>query len=291
MLVLGVAATYTTRKSETNEDIYHFLDAGQDPPDGVMVHYYLKEAPEAEVTLAFMDESGAVMNCFSSEKNEDAAQARRVAARAGMNRFVWNMSYEDAVKIKDDTTVPVAGPMVPPGKYQVRLAVGDWSQTAEFTLLQDPRVRATAADQAAKFFLLRQIRDKQSEAHEAINRLRDVRVQVENWLKRVEDEAVQQKGKGLQEGLTAVEEALFQTKAKGRADFLNYPSRLVNKVADLPNVMASSDSAPTQQTYEVFAHLSAQIDEQLANLEEVLATDVPAFSALLQKAQVPAIVI
>jgi hypothetical protein len=65
----------------------------------------------------------------------------------------------------------------------------------------------------------------------------------------------------------------------------------VNKLADLPNVMASSDSAPTQQAYEVFAHLSAQIDEQLANLEEVLATDVSAFNALVQRAEVPAVVI
>jgi hypothetical protein len=291
MLVLGVAATYTCRKTETNEDVYNFFDAGQDPPDGVIVHYYFQEAPEAEVTLTFMEASGEVMKRFSSVKDEVAPQLRRAAAKAGMNRFVWNMTIDDAVKIKDDTTVGVAGPMVSPGRYKVQLAVGDFVQTAEFQLLQDPRVAATADDQAAKFDLLRQIRDKQTEAHEAINRLRDVRTQVENWLKRVEDEAVHKKGEALKEGLTAVEEALFQTKAKGRADFLNYPSQLVNKLADLPNAMASSDSAPTRQTYEVFEHLSAQIDEQLANLEEVLETDVPAFNALVQKAGAQAVVV
>ena len=209
---------------------------------------------------------------------------------AGMNRFVWDTQYPDATKLKGNELVGVTGPMAAPGRYQVRLAVGDWSETADFHIMTDPRIKATQADLEAKFILMLQIRDKQSQTHEAINQLRDVREQVDHWLKRVEDETVRAKGEGLKEGLTAVEEALVQTNVTSRAQSLQHPARLANKLADMPGVMASSDSAPTQQTYDVFAHLSAQIDEQLDNLQEILATDVPAFNALVQKAGVQAVV-
>ncbi|MCB8945346.1 MAG: glycosyl hydrolase [Ardenticatenaceae bacterium] len=290
MIMLGVTATYYVRQNDFGEREYTMLDAGQDPPQGVAIHYYFKENPESEVTLTLLDGDGHEIRSFSSTKPEGDDKVQVVRAAAGMNRFVWDTQYPDATKIKGDTTVGVTGPMAAPGRYQVRLAVGDWAQTADFHILTDPRIKATQADLEAKFKLMLQIRNKQSATHEAINQLRDVREQVDGWLKRVRDEAVRAKGEGLKEALTAVEENLVQTKAKTRSDFLNYPSMLVNKLADMPSVMASSDSAPTKQTYEVFAHLSAQIDEQVDNLQEILATDVPAFNALVQKAGVPAVV-
>ena len=291
MITLGVAATYYVRQNETGEREYTFLDAGQSPPQGVLIHYYFKEKPEDEVTLTLLDGAGTEIGSFSSVKPEDEEDVQTVPVAAGMNRFVWDTQYPDATKLKGDELVGITGPMAAPGRYRVRLAVGDWSQTADFRIMADPRIKATQADLEAKFKLMLQIRDKQSQTHEAINQLRDVREQVEHWLARVDDEAVVAKGEGLKAGLTAVEEVLVQTKVKSRAQSLQHPARLANKLADVPSVMASSDSAPTQQTYDVFAHLSAQIDEHLDNLQEILATDVPAFNALVQQAGVTAVVI
>ena len=41
-------------------------DAGENPPDGVMIHYYLKEAPE-EITVTILDGGGQVIRSFSSK--------------------------------------------------------------------------------------------------------------------------------------------------------------------------------------------------------------------------------
>jgi hypothetical protein len=46
---------------------------------------------------------------------------------------------------------------------------------------------------------------------------------------------------------------------------------------------------PPRQTYEVFEHLSAQIDAQLNELSRAVDTDVAAFSALIREAGVPAV--
>ena len=46
---LGADVTYSESLGQRGETLRKFWDAGENPPDGVMVHYYLKEAPE-EVT-------------------------------------------------------------------------------------------------------------------------------------------------------------------------------------------------------------------------------------------------
>ena len=58
MITLGVAATYYVRKNEHGEREYTFLDAGENPPQGVLIHYYFKEKPESEVTLTLLDDAG-----------------------------------------------------------------------------------------------------------------------------------------------------------------------------------------------------------------------------------------
>ena len=57
---------------------------------------------------------------------------------------------------------------------------------APFELRQDPRHTATPEDLAAQFALLLHIRDKLSVTHDAINQMRSVRQQVEEWLRRTE---------------------------------------------------------------------------------------------------------
>jgi hypothetical protein len=54
--------------------------------------------------------------------------------------------------------------------------------------------------------------------------------------------------------------------------------------------VASADTAPTQQAYEVFAELSARIDRQLARWQELLAKDVSTFNTLVRNADIPAVV-
>ena len=77
-----------------------FWDAGENPPDGVMIHYYLKEAP-AEITLSILEEDGRIIQNFSSnppEADENTPEPR-VPAEPGMNRFVWNMRYPPARRV------------------------------------------------------------------------------------------------------------------------------------------------------------------------------------------------
>ncbi|HXH09306.1 MAG TPA: glycosyl hydrolase [Alphaproteobacteria bacterium] len=305
MLAQGVPATYYETQTPAGETVRTFIDAGKNPPDGVIVTYYLGQAPEGEVTLSILDAGGQLIKRFSSQaaNNQPSAKASkdpRVSTDVGLNRFLWNLRYPDARRVPGDATTErsLTGPLAPPGTYQVQLSVGGQISTASFELRPDPRVSATQADFQAQFDLLLRIRDKLSETHDGINRLRSVRRQVEEWVQRAEAlsdggsaaETVRNAAKGLLEKLDAIEEELIQRRARVQQDQLNFPTRLNSKLAGLTSVVASADGAPTRQAYDVFHDLSTRIDQQLIQLQEVLEKDVAALNDLIRTTGIPAVV-
>jgi len=172
--------------------------------------------------------------------------------------------------------------------------VGDRTWTESFEIVKDPRVSATQEDFDAQFALLIQIRDKLSQTHEAVNRIRAIKRQVEDWGKRTAGlpvhEEVERSGKTVADRLSAIEEDLIQVKAKVREDALNYPLKLNAKLGSLMGVVASADARPTRQAVELFAELSRQVDDCLARLDEVVRTDVAAFNGVLRDAGIPPVV-
>ena len=301
-LALGAAVTFTETKGPENQTIRKFLDAGENPPDGVIVTYYLKEKPEGDVTLSFLDAKGEMIKSFSSKKPEDesseAAADPRVRAEAGVSRFVWNMRHPIARKVPGDKSTEqmllVTGPLAPPGTYHVRLEVGGQSQTEQFEIIKDPRVATTQDDFTAQFDLFIKIRDKLSETHDAINRLRSIRAQVNGWVDRAASgssaETVSGAAGALKEKLSDIEQHLIQVNYKGERDRLNFPVQLNRKLGELTNVVASADFAPTKQAHDVFVDLSARIDVQLRALQEVEDQDLGRFINLVHEMEIPAIV-
>ena len=69
--------------------------------------------------------------------------------------------------------------------------------------------------------------------------------------------------KALDQKLTAVEEALYQTKNRASEDPLNFPIKLNNKLAHVLSVVQSSDNQPTQQSYMVYEDLATQVNARV----------------------------
>ena len=311
-----VVVAYRQEKTPENATTDRFLDAGRNPPGGAVVTYYLPSAPVDEVTLTVLDAQGGEIRRFTSTSTphepagagaHDAAskgvgttataaeheQELRVPTSAGMNRFVWNLRCADAHKVPGDKSTEelLAGPIVPPGRYEIRLTVSGQTHSAWFELRKDPRVTATEADLQAQYALLLLIRDKLSQTHDAIIGIRDLREQAAGWAERAarqtEPEPARSRVQALQESLTAIEDALIQVKAESP---LSYPSRLNEKLAVLATVVDSADAAPTTQSYTVFSDLSGRIDAQLARLREVINTDVGALNTLIRASDLPGLV-
>jgi photosystem II stability/assembly factor-like uncharacterized protein/DNA-binding FrmR family transcriptional regulator len=259
------------------------------------------------ITLEILDQKGQVVRKYPPKnppqdegpegEGGPRSQERGLPVDAGLNRFVWDLHYESASRVPHSPlwAGSTEGPEALPGSYQVRLTVNGKSYTAPLEIKPDPRLQATQQDLEKQFELLIKIRDRVTETHDTVNRIRDIRGQIEALNKRLEGDphakAVADAGKQLDKKMTEVEEVLIQTKAKSSQDVLNYPIRLNNQLVALGGVVASADSAPTQASYEVFDMLSKQLDEQMAKWKQIMSTELPAYDDAVRKQEIPAIII
>ena len=305
-----VMVTYTQRDDpRTGDKIDQYLDAAKNPPDGAVIDYFLGSVPESDIQLTFLESDGREIRSFSSKDPEAGAhtEEERAAIRKkkepripkveGLNRWVWNLRYPDTTRVEDDENAndllegAIAGPQVPPGSYRVRLTVGDKSYEQEFEVQKDPRVAATNDDLRAQFDLLRQLQQRLSDTHAAVNQIRAIRRRAEDWSTRSgekpELQSVHKAATALIDRLKPIESELIQTEAKSRGDTLNFPVRLNGKLAYLIGVAASADARPTASAQEVGQDLSNRVQTQLDQLSEALATEVAFLNQAIENAKLP----
>jgi hypothetical protein len=280
-----------------------WLDAGENPPNGVIVYYFLKD-PSGPVTLTFLDEDDNEIKTFSSEKPDENAnggqkEEPRVPAKPGLNRFVWNTRYPDAYSFEGAIyrkADGITGPKAPPGTYQVRIQTETGIATRSFEIVKDPRVPATQADLEAQFSLLLKIRDKLSDANRAVVQLQDLREQIRHWATRAEARdgagGALESARDLEGKLTAIEEALIQSRWKSSRDAITAPTHLNAKLATLAShVGGGGDFRPPRQHHEVFEELARQIDEQLDRLSTLVEQEVPRFNSIAHETGVPVLIV
>jgi hypothetical protein len=136
------------------------------------------------------------------------------------------------------------------------------------------------------------IRDKTSQANDAVKTIRNIKGQLADRVKRMPADkraAFSQAASDLISRLSSIEGEIYQVRNQSSQDPLNYPIKLNNKIAALSGVVGGTDAKPTSQSYTVFNDLSAQLDRQLSAMRDVLA-GLPAINTTLTAAGLPAIV-
>jgi photosystem II stability/assembly factor-like uncharacterized protein len=280
---------------------------GANPSDGAIIDYSLKSAPKDTVTLEIQDSDGNLIRKYSSKKKDEEklpgeeAEADEPAdllpAATGLNRFSWDLHYEDATKVPKTVSWGggTGGPLVFPGTYQVKLTVAGKSYTSTLEVKLDPRVTTSAEDLKKQLDLALKLRDRVSAAHDAMNELRDVRGQLEALRKRLANDPAQAEiakaAEDLVNKLGPIEESVIQPKSKSSEDPLNYPIQVADQLMALSSTVNSADAAPTQVSYEVFEQLSKRLDEELAKWKQVKEIDLTAFNEQVQKANVPVVMV
>jgi len=289
--------------------------AGANPPTGAVIEFYLKDRPQGEVTLEFLDVAGKSINKYSSRTAERSPELQaiaeqeaefnpfagggpaRVPAQTGMNRFVWDLHYPDA------TTFPnmilwagsTRGPMVVPGNYQVRLTVDGKTQTQPFTVVKDPRLKTTTDEFNRQLALALQIRDKLSQTNQAVIDIREAKKQLGEYVSLWKDNPAAKKvvdtAQELTKKLSSVEEELYQVKNQAHEDPLNYPIRLNNRIAALLGVVEGTDAGPTRQSEAVNEELTTEVNVQLRAAQKLLTEDIAAFNKAVKDANIPAVTI
>jgi len=263
------------------------VGAGTNHPGGVNVYYFLKNELEKEDTLVIeiYDSNKELISEFSNHAEE---KAYKIEPEQGSNTFNWNMSYPPAEKF-DGMILwwgSLNGPKALPGNYTTTFTLNGAAQSQPFDIKIDPRASGMK-DLQAQFNFITEIRDKISEAHTTIKNIRSIKDQLAPYKKQFkEKEDLTNEIKDVEDRLTKIEEALYQTKNQSRQDPLNFPIRVTNKLAHLTSLYQSSNFAPPKQAFDVKAELSAEVDDLLKQYKAILDADIPRLNGLI-KAQSP----
>ncbi len=262
-----------------------------------VIQYHLAEEVE-KVVVEITDASGTLVDRFEGAEPDFEAEPDFSWFRAsrstlpttgkGLNRFSWNGRYQGATGFEGMVLWSARaenGPKSPPGEYRVRVEAGGVSEETSLTVIADPRlIGVTTADLVEQFELASSIRDRTTEANQAVVQIRDVRLQLEERLEGSSDQGLIADGGRLIEEMTAVEEALYQTKNRSNQDPLNFPIRLNNRLASLRRSVETGDAKPTDGAYAVYEELTGELEAHLTRLRDLLGPRLDALNTRLTTA-------
>ena len=163
------------------------MPAGQNPPNGAIIDYYLASEPGPDIMLEVYDSSGQLVRKLSTAAGEAAQEPppnvpdywighpEPLTKHAGMNRFVWDMRYAAPSVLRHDYPISALygntpglplGAMVTPGNYRVRLTVNGKSLEQPLVVAMDPRVDVTKESLAEQLELETRIIGLVSQSYE-----------------------------------------------------------------------------------------------------------------------------
>jgi photosystem II stability/assembly factor-like uncharacterized protein len=283
--------------------------AGENPPDGAAIDYYVGKSVTGPVTLEILDDHDNLVRKYASTDlpyatPQELAQQliplywlqmpTVLSAAPGMHRWVWDLRYETPVAGRYDYPISAVphrtprtpqGPLALPGTYKVRLTVEGKSFTASLSVKADPRVPATKADLAGLFeaetklaAALSKSSQASLEAHSLSEQLQKLDASAPPDLK----VTVASLQKELATVLDGARNATGAETEPGLDD-------LAGEAGGLYSEVGGADAAPTAAQWKAINHTGEEAEEALHRWQRFKDKTVPVLNAKLRAANLPQI--
>ncbi|MBI3478659.1 MAG: glycoside hydrolase [Acidobacteria bacterium] len=297
--------TYRVRRNNnTDTPLPPEEPAGQNPPDGAMIDYWVRSASAGPVVLEIRDAAGNLVRHFSSDDKPEPVNAKELnvptywlrparvlSNAAGMHRFQWDLHYSEPDVLEHEYPISAivhATPRYPlgaaalPGQYSISLTIDGKSSTQALKLQMDPRVKSSPVDLRRQFDLDRKIADALHRDFQAVQQVRGLRAQLKAL-------ATKNPNAELAKKIAEAEEKAAALEGEGDgARFLSMPegrslARLNTGFASVLSALDSADAAPTTQQSAMVGELEKALAEQLAAWEQFKSKDVAELNARLKQ--------
>ncbi|MFV1988038.1 MAG: sialidase [Gemmatimonadota bacterium] len=288
---------YRFRPVTERMSMFEDWSAGENPPRGGPLSYWLGGDGGGEVELRIEDASGEVVRTLDGTSD------------AGVNRVWWDFTGQDMTQIKLRTKPLFAdwypmpekhrpgggggffgggAPIVPPGTYTVTLIVdGDDVGSQSLNVLKDPNSEGSLADIRQQTALVGEIMADRNRAAALVNRIELLRRQIYDLRPVLEEagdaEEAIEAGDALDERLIEVESQLIQLRNTGGGDGVRWPSMIVGQLSSLQGGVATADFRPTDQQGEVQAILRQRLEDAEEELNGVISNELADFNSILQR--------
>jgi photosystem II stability/assembly factor-like uncharacterized protein len=298
--------------------------AGQNPPDGAVIDYYLAPnsgAATGPVTLEIFDAQNHLVRRYSSDEKPESLEKiansnpipmywvrpeKILSAKPGMHRFVWDLRYTKPNSLSHgfpisaiyhDTPELPLGALALPGSYTVKLRTGrnDKEYPAGYTqtlvVRMDPRIKSSDADLAQQFAMESASVIGMNDTFAALAQLQSVRVQIKERLGAA--------GKSpLADSLNALDEHLAQLQGSAQGSFFGLPpsgkqpenfATAHQHFAGMLGVADSYDGAPTSTAIVTFKQLEDDTQQLFTAWKKIKDDDIAKLNLDLTKSGQPAL--
>jgi photosystem II stability/assembly factor-like uncharacterized protein len=279
------------------------IPAGKNPPDGAILNYSLSSNPSSEIRLEIYDSDGTLVRGYSSapqRKTEEEVpfvaaywigHPKPLSKEAGMHRFVWDLRYADPATIHTQspynypiaaivgsTPLPPQGPLVLPGKYEVRFTVGQQVFRHPLEVKMDPRVDIARNQLQSSLALQLRISTTLGRNHNAYEQVKDLRTRLGNLTKRPKDDPIG----ALAKSLDAKAEGLIGEPTPILATAKTFSFMAVNDTFNaLLALLDGADAEPSQDSFDAFERVCKGLNGTLASWQELKSKDLSALNTLL----------
>jgi photosystem II stability/assembly factor-like uncharacterized protein len=279
--------------------------AGENPPDGAMIDYFLSKDASGPVTIEVKDRNGQSARKYSSGDAPVQANPKRlkipsywirplqsVSTKAGMHRFLWDMHYTPVPDVEPEfpisatyrnTAAAATSPWAAPGDYTVMLTVDDKTFSQPLTVAMDPRVKTSAAALQEQFDLSWQLYQMRLKLAPMGKKFDDIAEQLTKLrAKAAERSDVTQKLEAFAQTFVKFGPPHPRPGAPPSLFVLESTTRLFNDIQ-------GADAAPTAAVKAAIADLETKVRPMMELWHKLLESDLPALNQQLKQAGFPEI--
>jgi len=280
----------------------------ENPPDGAIIDYYLRQPAFGPLIIEILDGKGNVVRRYASTDQPEQTQAelekqliplywirmpKHLETSAGMHRWVWDLHYPPPIStrtqypisaVPHDTPKSPQGPRALPGQYTVRLTVNGHSQTAPLIIKMDPRVKTPPNGIQQMFYLQMRLSSLLTTTSQAVTQAKSVNQQLDKAAEKTSGpaaasiEAFKKKLQTLRSGATA------------DADTEQITLGSVNDAcSSLYDDIDRADASPTTVQTEATTKIEKEALGILQQWDELKNTELPTLNNAIRGTNLPEI--
>jgi hypothetical protein len=291
--------------------------AGDNPPDGAIIDYFLKSAPAGDIKLSIYDaQNHLVREITNIPPSFDKAPANApeywfapppaLSKNAGLNRFTWDLRYPPMKAMRygyygglldyieytgSDHAIPgkfprelQPGPFVVPGEYSLAFTADGKTYRQPLTVTLDPRVRTSQSDLVKQLDIELSISDQMTVTYNAYDQVRALREAIADRQKSVGTDAAK---KDAADALKALDDQAADI-GEGKPEDLGI-GPLNRELARLAFMIESGDARPAELLEASVEQYCQDLAKRLGQWRDLNQQKISPVDTLLQKYNLAAV--